>query len=260
MKKLGQHFLTSKNIAERIAGAADISSRDTILEIGPGKGALTRALLEKNPKKIIAVEKDTRLIPVLQALFGDKKKFSVIEGDIRELVQKNQLKKQLGTSYKVVANIPYYLTSYLIRILLENGLTKPKSIVFMVQKEVAFRIAQKPPHMNLLALSAQSAGDVRVAFTVPKKYFSPKPKVDSAVIVIDNISQKFFTRVDKKKFFALLHVGFSSKRKMLASNLIKKYSIPRSEIEHVFRACAIDTKARAENLSLKDWKCICAEI
>lgn len=259
-KKLGQHFLTSKKIAERMASAAHITLRDIILEIGPGKGMLTDALILQNPKKIIAIEKDKKLIPILREKYKNEKRIEIIEGDIRTMFNRASLKKKLGRDYKVVSNIPYYLTSYLIRILLENGLTKPQSIIFMIQKEVAERIISRPPHMNLLALSVQSAGNARIVFRVTKKYFSPEPKVDSAVIIIENISDVFFKHTQRKLFFTILHHGFAHKRKMLLSNLLKKLSIPKNEMENIFAHCAIDTRARAENLSFEQWKCLTYEI
>lgn len=254
-KKLGQHFLTSKKIAERMASAARITPRDSILEIGPGKGMLTDALILQNPKKIIAIEKDKKLIPILREKYKNEKRIEIIEGDIRKIFPKLSYMLH-ASSYKVVSNIPYYLTSYLIRILLENGLTKPQSIIFMIQKEVAERIISRPPHMNLLALSVQSAGSARILFRVTKKYFSPKPKVDSAVIIIENISDVFFKHTQRKLFFTILHHGFAHKRKMLLSNLLKKLSIPKNEMENIFAHCAIDAQARAENLSLEQWKCL----
>lgn len=255
MLRMGQHFLTSKKIAERIAASAHISDADTVLEIGPGKGMLTDAILKKDPKKIIAVEKDKRLASFLKEKYKNETRTEIIENDIIKIFQK--LSRTLHASgYKVVANIPYYLTSYLIRILLENGLTKPNLIVLMVQKEVAKRITAHPPHMNLLALSVQSMSNVRIAFQVTKKYFSPKPKVDSAVISISDISEKFFQDTHKERFFKLLHAGFAQKRKLLASNLTKEIKTPRSRVEKIFSACAIPRKARAENLSLEQWKCL----
>lgn len=256
MQKLGQHFLTSKTIAKKIAGAAHITQNDMILEIGPGEGMLTDAILEKNPKKIIAVEKDKRLVHFLQKKYRDEKRLEIIEGDILKLLPTMLNDKLQITNYKVVANIPYYLTSFLIRLLLQNALTKPKYITLMVQKEVAERIVAKPPHMNLLALSVQSMGNAKIAFRVPKTYFKPQPKVDSAVIVIKHISEKFFKDTKREELFELLHCGFGNKRKMLIGNLSKKIKIPKNELEKIFMQCGIDAKARAENLSLEQWKCI----
>ncbi|MDP2676073.1 MAG: 16S rRNA (adenine(1518)-N(6)/adenine(1519)-N(6))-dimethyltransferase RsmA [bacterium] len=279
-KKLAQHFLTSKKIAERVTDAANIRATDSILEIGPGKGMLTDALIARCPKKIIAVEKDKKLVDFLKKKYSAKdplrrsedeasgsapggkneKRIEIIEGDIRTIFNRASTRKKLGKQFKVVANIPYYLTSYLIRLLLKNGLTKPKSIVFMIQKEVAKRIIARPPNMNLLALSIQSMGEARIAFFVTKKYFSPQPKVDSAVIIIEHISDAFFKKIEKEKFFGLLHYGFGNKRKMLLPNLSKKIPTPKNELEKIFAHCNIHIQARAENLSLEQWKCLFLKI
>lgn len=273
-KRLGQHFLTSPKIAGRIAKEAAITVDDVILEIGSGKGILTDAIFAYNPKKIIAVEKDAKLIPFLKEKYNTQRAVTIIHGDIRFLLKEKAFMRVLGASFKVVANIPYYLTSYLFRLTLEQNETLPLHIVLMVQKEVAQRIVARPPHMNLLALAVQSMGKARIAFTVPKSFFRPQPKVDSAVIVIENISNHFFrllhtedarttdanvTRTNvsiKKEFFALLHAGFRQKRKRLINNIAGFIKKDRKELENIFKTCGIPLNARAENLSLEEWKCL----
>ncbi|MEK7090273.1 MAG: 16S rRNA (adenine(1518)-N(6)/adenine(1519)-N(6))-dimethyltransferase RsmA [Patescibacteria group bacterium] len=265
MRRLGQNFLTSKNIARRIAAAADIQPADTVLEIGPGKGILTEAILEKNPKKIIAIEKDKNLASFLQEKYSEHKNLEIINGDILKILNNPSYCLLLAVpSYKIVANIPYYITSRLLRLIFSHK-KLPEKIVLMVQREVAERICARPPHMNLLALSIQAYGCPRIAFRVPKTFFKPRPKVDSAVIVIDNISRGFFKNtttpgvvVSEEQLFEFLHVGFRHKRKMLLKNLKNSTIKPRrfhSWAEAV-NACGINEKARAENLSLDDWKCL----
>lgn len=274
--RLGQNFLTSKTIAQRIADAADIQPDDTILEIGPGKGILTEAILAKNPKKLIAVEKDVKFIPQLAEKFPANKNLEIINSDILKILDTRY--KIPDTKYKIAANIPYYITSHLLRLIFSQK-NLPERVVLMVQKEVAERICARPPRMNLLALSVQAYGRPKIAFRVPKTFFRPRPKVDSAVIVIDNISRDFFASFgvtsdveeesrDKSRdngktsdveiaFFKLLHAGFRQKRKFLLSNL--KNSIPGMAGGvwiNAFEICGLNEKTRAENLSLKDWKCL----
>src|SRR3989344_50795 len=184
-KYLGQHFLRNKKIVEEIVRAGEISKRDVVWEVGPGHGELTE-LLAANAKKITAVEKDRDLIPLLQEKFRSNKGVKIIHGDALKI--KNREKK-----FKIVANIPYYITSrFLKNILTEKN--KPELIVLMVQYEVAKRICAKPPEINLLALSVQAYGKAEFVRKVPRGNFSPPPKVDSAIVKISGISSKFFKK------------------------------------------------------------------
>ncbi|MBI4114882.1 MAG: ribosomal RNA small subunit methyltransferase A [Candidatus Niyogibacteria bacterium] len=255
MRRLGQHFLTSQSVAKKIADVACIVPHDIILEIGPGKGMLTDAILKHNPKKIIAVEKDKNLARLLRQKYANESRIEIIEGDIRTILHQSSFAKKLGDNYKVVANIPYYLTSFLIRLLLENDLAKPKYIVLMVQKEVAERMIACAPRMNLLALAVQTYGTPKIIFRVSRKYFKPQPKVDSTIIAIDRISEKFFKMINKEKFFLLLRAGFRSKRKLLANNLAH-VGTTKGKIRICLHICGIDAHARAENLTLPQWKCL----
>jgi len=271
MKKLGQHFLTSKIISKRIADVAEIAPDDIILEIGPGKGILTESILSHSPKKLIAVEKDRRFVSWNMRHETSNKKLELVHGDILEVLP--ELGSMFNDSrYKIVANIPYYLTSHLLRLIFSQK-NFPDKIVLMVQREVAERITARPPHMNLLTLSVQAYGSPKIAFRVSRKYFKPQPKVDSAVIVIDKISRDFFQTISKNsqhpqstvleaegKFFKLLRVGFGQKRKMLIKNLrnstIPNITTPGVVMFESFDGCGIDLKARAENLGLEDWSCL----
>ena len=263
--KSGKNFLKSKVVVKKIVEIADIKKNDVVLEVGQGKGALTEELL-KYAKKVIAVEKDERLAEFLKKKFCGCKNLELMQGDILK-VQSPKSKVQNYNSkfktlrnlkkYKIVANIPYYITSRFIR----NFLTaenQPVKAVLMVQKEVAERICAKPPKMNMLAISVQSYGEPEIAFKVARKYFSPQPKVDSTVIIIDNISRKFFAiptsyvgigRLEKE-FFDLVKTGFSHKRKLLINNLAKIKT--KKELEMAFKKCEIAPNARAQELNLKD--------
>lgn len=249
-KSLGQNFLTSKKIVEEIIKAADLKSDDVVLEVGPGKGILTEAILEKITKgKLIAVEKDYRLIEYLQKKFKNKKNLEIIHEDILKFnISKYII---LNTKYKIIANIPYYITSRFLRNFLQSDF-QPRKMVLMLQKEVAERIVAKNNKESILSISVKVYGQPKIIKIVPARYFSPKPKVDSAVLVIDNISKEFFYNLDEEKFFKLVKQGFSSKRKMLKNNL----KMPGN----VFEKCKIPQNARAEDLSLENWICLIQDI
>ena len=234
-KSLGQHFLTSKETARRIVGAIALSAGDTVLEVGPGKGVLTELLLQTGAT-VLAIEKDARMIALLKEKFSNSKNLTIIEGDILDKTTHNQL----PTTYSIVANLPYYITSHFLRLFLEEIEQKPTSMTIMIQREVADRILATPPHMSLLSLSVQAFGVPKKVCNVPRKQFSPPPDVDSAVITIQNISDTFFTKnnVTPQEFFSAIKKAFSQKRKMLRSsiNITGEYS----------------TK-RPQELSLQDW-------
>ncbi|MBU4223788.1 ribosomal RNA small subunit methyltransferase A [Patescibacteria group bacterium] len=261
IKHLGQNFLTSKKIIEDIIRAADLSPDDVVLEAGPGKGILTEAILEKIPRgKLIAVEKDKRLVEYLNKKFAAVySNLGIIYGDILKF-DSGRLKANEAKSYKIVANIPYYITSRFLRKFLESDY-QPSRMVLMLQKEVAERIACPERSQNgckesILSISVKAYGEPKIIKKVPAEFFSPKPKVDSAILLINNISKDFFTKnkLDEKKFFELVRLGFSHKRKLLKSNL-KNVSHLVANIEEVFDKCKIPQNARAEDLKSEDWKC-----
>ena len=252
-KSLGQNFLKSEKIAEEIAEAGEVCPDDIVLEVGPGKGILTEKLLEM-AKKVIAVEKDEQLVEFLKEKFAreiNSGKLEIISGDILQSQISNLKSKKF--KYKLIANIPYYITSHLLRTFLESD-TQPSLMVLMVQKEVAERIvakgklARRRGGESLLSISVKAYGRPEIIRKVPAGYFSPAPKVDSAVIKISGISKKFFQDISEKKFFETVKKGFSQKRKMLINNLKAK--------KDDFTACNIGEKARAENLSIEQWKCL----
>lgn len=236
-KRLGQNFLIDKNVLEKIIESAELSPEDTVLEIGPGLGILTLELA-KRVKKVIAVEKDKNLARILNKELRIKKieNTEVISDDILKI--HNSLFSILN-SYKLVANLPYYITSPIIRKFLEME-QKPKAIILMVQKEVGQRIMAKPPRMNLLAISVQFYAEPKIIAYVSKNSFYPQPKVDSAII---KIIPKQIPGIDTKKFFETIKKGFSAKRKMLKNNL--------SGLD--FDQIGLNPKIRAENLSISDW-------
>ncbi|MBI5045577.1 MAG: ribosomal RNA small subunit methyltransferase A [Candidatus Niyogibacteria bacterium] len=255
--KLGQNFLKSRNTARKIAEAAQISSQDEILEVGPGKGILTEKLLAR-AKRVVAVEKNPALIKILRVKFINELslgKLALVEGDILKFNPATE--GLLPSRYRIVANIPYYLTSHFLRKTLESK-CPPQDMTLTIQKEVAERICARPPRMNLLALSVQIFSQPKIAFKISKKEFAPAPKVDSAVININDISRAFFSanKINEQKFFKIIKSGFAQKRKVLLNNLYHQQNIKKSEIESVFEKCEVPIKARAENLEIKHWICL----
>ncbi len=244
-KLLGQNFLIDKNIIKKIINAAQIEPEDIILEIGPGKGKLTRQLIKK-AKKVIAVEKDPRLTNFLKQEFQNEKKLKIIEADILKF-----LKSWAEKKYKVVANIPYYLTSCLIRLLLESS-NPPKKIILLIQKEVAQRICAKPPSMSLLAVSVQFYAQTEIIAYVKRQAFWPQPKVDSAIIKITPLAKKYSENFISN-FFSLVKAGFSQPRKQLKNNLYQKLKINREKILASLAQIGINPEQRAETLSLEKW-------
>ena len=248
---MGQRFLISRPVLTKIIAAADLSREDTVLEIGPGTGILTRALAEK-AGRVIAVEKDKRLFELLSEQLKKEgiSNVRLISGDILHIPSPYTL---TPSPYKVVANIPYYLTSRLIRRLLEAE-HPPKDILIMVQKEVAERITARPPHMNLLALSVQAYGQPRILARVPPEAFSPPPKVESALIEITGISGDFFTkhRIAPERFFALAKAAFAGKRKILANSLARTLD-GKEHARALIKKSGLADRARPEELSLEDW-------
>lgn len=241
-KSLGQHWLSDEATLEAICEAANLSPADTALEIGPGLGDLTRQLL-KRAGKVVAVELDEGLAQKLPR----HNKLEVIQGDI--------LKFDLGRlpiGYKVVANIPYYLTSNLVRVLSESS-NPPKTIVLLVQKEVAQRLAAQPGQMSLLSVSAQLDYVSKLGPVVAAELFEPPPKVDSQVIILKRRAKPLFDDLDTRKYFQIVKAGFSSRRKKLRGSLSAGLGISKSEADGVLKRAAIDGDLRAQNLSLQDW-------
>jgi len=240
-KRLGQNFLIDKRVLEKIIDVADIKPNETILEVGPGIGTLTQKLAAK-AGKVIAIEKDRKMINILKETLTDYKNIEVINADI--------LNYQLSTTnYKLIANIPYYLTSALIRKFLECQ-NPPTEMILMIQKEVAQRICAKPPNISLLAVAVQFYANTRIMFYVSKNCFWPSPKIDSAIIKIEPI-KKYSVPADL--FFKIVKAGFSQPRKQLASNLQKYLKLDRAQVETWLVKNKINPTQRAETLSVDQW-------
>jgi len=244
-KSLGQHWLRDREVLSHIADCAELSKDDVVLEIGPGLGTLTSELLRRS-KKVVAVEYDSELARKLPAQFPGTN-LAVIQSDI--------LKFNLSTlpdDYKVVANVPYYITSKIVQLLM-TATNKPSTVVLLVQKEVAERLAAKQGNMSILAISAQLFAEVSLGEVVPSALFTPPPKVDSQVVIMKTRKTSFLTDVDEADFFRVVKAGFSSKRKKLRSSLSGGLKLPKDEIEIILAKAEISPDVRAEALDLAAW-------
>lgn len=228
-----------------IASFAELTPQDLVLEIGPGLGTLTSELL-RQAGKVIAVEFDSELARKLPGQFPGKQ-LEVVNGDILKFNL-----SILPENYKVVANIPYYITSKIVQMLMTAN-NKPLIAVLLVQKEVAERLAAKPGNMSLLAVSVQVFADVLLGDVVKSELFTPPPKVDSQIVILRPHKALFFDDIDEKKFFHIVKAGFSSKRKKLRSSLASGLRLSKIEIESILRNANISPDVRAETLSLDDW-------
>lgn len=248
-KRFGQHFLTDLNILQKIVRAADVQNTDTVLEIGPGLGDLTRAL-GAAAACVVAVEVDRDLVARLGSEFVATN-VHVLQGDVLEQAPQAWLAQaNCAAPYLVVANLPYYITSAILRYLLEADLP-PARIVVMVQREVAEQITARPPHSNLLAVSVQCYGTPHVVAHVPAGAFRPPPQVSSAVVRIDVFPRA--ANFDSEKFFRVVRAGYSAKRKQLHNALVNGLSLSRAETERWLHRAGIAPTRRAETLELEEW-------
>lgn len=254
-KSLGQNFLQDPFALEKIVAAAQIQPTDTVLEIGPGLGSLTR-YLAASAKQVVAVELDQDLLAPLRAVLAPYPNIRVLQGDILDLSPAEIIR---ADDYLVVANIPYYITSALIRHLLESR-KKPRRIILTIQKEVAERICAKPGDMSLLSLSVQVYGRPRIEARIPAEAFFPAPKVDSAVLGIDIYPSAQIKTELLDTFFRLIKAGFSQKRKTLRNSLSAGLHIASAAAEEMLRKANIDSKRRAETLSIEEWERLCETI
>ena len=254
-KSLGQHFLTSPKIILDIARAGEIKKSDTILEVGPGQGVLTSVILESGAH-VISIEKDDRLIPLLQDTFSKEiasGQLKLVHDDILNVNLSNIVKGD----YKVIANIPYYITGQIIRLFLEAK-KQPKSMTLLLQKEVAKRIMAKNGKESLLSLSVKVYGEPKYMRDVGRGAFSPQPNVDSSVLKIDNISKNKFKNIEPEFFFKIIHAGFAHKRKQLLPNLSSLYD--RVILQKTFEKLGLSSNIRAEDISVEKWLQICSNL
>lgn len=246
----GQNFLIDESVYDKIVAGADIEKNDTVLEVGPGLGFLTLKLSQK-AKKVLAVELDTKSFQFLQSLINAKniKNIKIFNNDI--LRARGENFSRLG-SYKIVSNLPYNISSIFLRKFLSLS-NKAEVIVLLLQKEVAQRIVAQAPNMSLLSASVQFYAQAEILFEVGRDKFYPIPEVDSAVIRIKPQKNRLKTYVEEKKFFSLLRIGFSAKRKMLKNNLSQGLRVDIKKIENVLQQNNLDIKVRAEELTIDNW-------
>lgn len=246
-KSLGQNFLVDQGALQRIVSAADLTGSETVLEIGPGLGALTRHLAAA-AGRVVTVELDGRLIPLLEDQLAGMPNVQLIEGDILRL----DPAELMGGPYKVVANLPYYITAAILRHLLGATL-RPQLMVLTVQYEVAQRLTARPGQMSLLAVSVQYFGRVRRVATLKAGSFYPRPTVNSAVVRVDTYPELPVSTQNERRFFQVVKAGFSQKRKQLRNSLKAGLRIPVDQVEAALQAAGIDPRRRAETLCLEEW-------
>ena len=251
-KSRGQNFLIDEDILDKIIESANLSVKDTVLEVGPGLGILTGQLINR-AGQVVAVELDNKLADYLEKEFKSCRNLKIIRGDIL----KTDLRRLLPQNYKIVANLPYNITAKFLRNFLAAD-WRPKEMVLMVQKEVAERIIAKPGRMSKLAVMAQFYGEAEILFLVGKKSFWPEPAVDSAVIRIR--SHQKLPPVDIKRFFQIMRMGFSAKRKQLKKNLAGGLQKDKEVIGKLLMDLGKDEKVRAQDLAVADWIKITKEI
>lgn len=251
-KRLGQNFLQDPSALEKIANAAEIQADDCVLEIGPGLGSLTR-YLAVSARQVTAVELDPDLLAPLKAILTPHPNVRIVHGDILDLSIADLVDQ---TGYIVAANIPYNITSAIIRHLLESP-SKPRRIVLTIQKEVAERICAQPGDLSLLALSVQVYGQPSIRAKIPAGAFHPVPNVDSAILRIDIYDEPLIPAEMLDGFFKLIKAGFSQKRKTLRNSLSSGLHIKPAEVESLLTSAGIDPMRRAETLSIAEWKIIC---
>jgi 16S rRNA (adenine1518-N6/adenine1519-N6)-dimethyltransferase len=247
---LGQNFLIDQKVLELILETAELKKTDWVLEVGPGAGTLTRELASQS-RGVVAVEKDKHYVKLLKFILKDFANIEIIYNDILKIDIPKLFQDQM-VKFKVVANIPYYLTGRLLQILLTLK-NKPELIVLLLQKEVAERIMAKPGEMSLLALSVQFFGQPKLVREVYKKSFFPQPEVDSAILKI-NVFSKPKLEVSEKQFFRLVKISFSSRRKTLLNNLCAGFRLEKKTMQKVLEQAKLNLNVRAQELSLEEWQ------
>jgi len=250
-KGLGQHFLIDREVLELITSAAELTPADVIVEVGPGLGVLTRELAKK-AGLVIAIELDNKLAALLKQTLASFNNVIIINDDVLKIEPGALLNQQkVRFPYKVVANLPYYITSPVLRHFLEAS-AKPQMMIVMVQKEVAEAIVAKPGEMSLLSVSIQFYGEPRIISYVPAQCFYPAPEVDSAILRIDLYPQPTVA-VDEAGFFDLVRAGFAAPRKQIANSLAQGLGLPKAEVLPLLETANIVPQRRAETLTLGEW-------
>jgi 16S rRNA (adenine1518-N6/adenine1519-N6)-dimethyltransferase len=251
-KALGQHFLADNRVLTRIVSAAAIGPVDLVLEIGPGRGALTRRLLDRGAR-VFAIELDPRLAATLSGRLGNPPNLTVVEGDARKA--ETPLLAPAGSSYKVVGNLPYYAANPILRRFLEAS-RQPSSIVVTLQEEVARNIAAAPGKMGFLSVAVQYYATPRLVCTVPPTAFRPPPKVTSAVVRLEVLARPAVEVADREAFFAVVKSGFSAPRKQLRNSLAQGLGVPPETVGRLLEGLGMDGSRRPATLSLDEWSSI----
>lgn len=249
-KRLGQHFLIDEQVLEKIITAAELNKDDTVVEVGPGLGVLTTELA-KRAGRVVAIELDDRLAELLEETTSSCENVSIVNEDVLK-VSPSELLKGESKSYRVVANLPYYITSPVLRHFLEAEI-QPEIMVVMVQKEVAEEIAAEPGKMSMLSIGVQLYGQPEIVEYVPSASFYPSPEVDSAVLKVVPYTQPPVEIDDREGFFTLVRAGFSAARKQLPNSLAQGLSIPKTDVLALLERGGIEPKRRAETLSIREW-------
>jgi 16S rRNA (adenine1518-N6/adenine1519-N6)-dimethyltransferase len=261
-KKWGQNFLADPRILESIADAAQVESEDVILEIGPGLGHLTR-VLARRAGRVVAVEIDRELAAKLTADFADTSDVQIVHGDILQFEPIKLLKAgddpARSVPFKIVANLPYYITSAVLRHILQAAY-KPRIVVVMVQREVARRIVAQPPQMSLLAVSVQFFARAQIVRTIAAGAFYPRPKVDSAVVRLDVFEHPLLADQGAERFFEIVRAGFGERRKQLRNSLARGLVLDPDAVAAALSRAHIDPTRRAETLTLAEWRALHREL
>ena len=247
-KGLGQHLLVSRKALDAVVDAAELTANDNVLEVGAGTGVLTVELAQR-ARRVVAVEMDRIILPLLEETVEPYPNVEIIPRDLLAVRPEEVFGEE---PYKLVANLPYYITALILRHTLEAR-NRPTRVVVMVQREVAERMTASPGAMNLLALSAQFYGTPRIVAQVPATAFFPPPKVDSAVVRIDLFPQPPLEGAAREFFFTLAHAGFAEKRKQLHNCLERNLHLAPEQVADWLEACGITPDRRAQSLSLEEW-------
>jgi len=255
-KGLGQHFLYDEGIARKVVAAADLTPADHVIEVGPGLGILTRPLAEQ-AGQVVAIELDHRLAEILRETLAPLSNVEIVEEDVLRINLVELVPP--GVTYKVIANLPYYITSAAIRHFLE-ATRRPQLVVIMVQREVAERILAAPGEMSLLSVGVQFYGQPRLVGRVSRGAFYPSPRVDSAILRIDVYDHPPVWGDKPERFFRVVRAGFSQRRKQLRNSLSAGLGLSAQETTDTLRAHSIDEKLRPQVLSIEDWGKVCDAI